>query len=326
MASSSEKIKILFLAASPAQTEFLDLATEADRIQDRLREAGRNDAFDLEQEWRVRLDELPRILLEHKPDIVHFSGHGSEASELLFEDMAGRADAGKQEPLADLFRILKGDIQLVVLNACYSEAQARQILPHTDCVIGTSAAIGDEAAIDFAGGLYRGIAFEQPIQTAFDLGRNEIAQQAVFDKDGHLVPQLLAREGIDPKTFIIGGGADMSTDDSQSGTTQRSEGDDSPNIIAGGDVHFRSGGMRDASSAPGETKNTAIWVAVIGAVAAVVAALIAAGFFGGSGSDTTQPNSPVDIRGNVTNEGDGATQVIGDGNTIIQTSGDREEQ
>src|SRR4051794_34439370 len=45
-----------------------------------------------------------------------------------------------------LFGVLKDNIRVVVLNACYTRAQADAIADVIDCVIGMNAAIDDEAA------------------------------------------------------------------------------------------------------------------------------------------------------------------------------------
>lgn len=201
------RIKVLFLAANPRDTQRLDLDREVAKIKERLSDSRLRDKFDLQQEWVVRLDELSRFLLHYRPHVVHFSGHGSSTGELIFEDAAGSASASApQAAIANLFRILKDDIRLVVLNACFSEGQARAIAQHIDCVIGTSAAIGDQVAVAFAAGFYRAISFNRDVKTAFDLGRNEIEigyGVTSFGRSEHLIPKLVTREGIDPKNITL---------------------------------------------------------------------------------------------------------------------------
>lgn len=200
-------IRILFLAANPRDTERLDLDREVARIRDRLSDSRLRDRFDLQQEWAVRLDQLSRFLLDYHPHVIHFSGHGSTAGALVFEDAAGSgSESASPGAIANLFRILKDDIRLVVLNACFSAEQARAIAEHIDCVIGTSAAIDDGAAIAFAGGLYRAMGFNRDVHTAFELGRNAIEiEYAVpaLGQNEHLIPQLVTREGIDPKNITL---------------------------------------------------------------------------------------------------------------------------
>jgi hypothetical protein len=204
---NKNRIRILFLAANPRDTQRLDLDREVARIRGRLSDSRLRDRFDFQQEWAVRLDELSRFLLDYNPHVVHFSGHGSTTGELVFEDAAGTgSESASQGAIANLFRILKDDIRLVVLNACFSDEQARAIAEHIDCVIGTSAAIDDGAAIAFAGGLYRAVGFNRDVNTAFELGRNAIEMEygvPALGHDEHLIPQLVTREGIDPKNITL---------------------------------------------------------------------------------------------------------------------------
>lgn len=44
------------------------------------------DQFNLQSHWALRVNELQELFLRHKPDIVHFSGHGSDASEIVLEN------------------------------------------------------------------------------------------------------------------------------------------------------------------------------------------------------------------------------------------------
>ncbi|NEL61295.1 hypothetical protein G3V73_23850, partial [Escherichia coli] len=74
---TTEKIKILFLAASPSNEVQLQLDVEFREIGERLQKAKFRDSFDMISKWAVRASDLSGYLMEHKPNIVHFSGHGS---------------------------------------------------------------------------------------------------------------------------------------------------------------------------------------------------------------------------------------------------------
>ena len=106
--------------------------------------------------------------------------------------------------LTNLFHVLKDNIRVVVLNACYSDFQARAIVQEIDFVVGMSDSIGDEAARVFASAFYRGLAFGRSVQTAFDLGVNEL-QLIGLGREGQ-IPQLLVRSGVNPSiTALVGG-------------------------------------------------------------------------------------------------------------------------
>lgn len=85
-------------------------------------------------------------MLDYKPQIVHFSGHGAGYNGLILEDETGNLKLVNTEALANLFKLFSG-IECIVLNACYSEAQATAIVQYVPYVVGMNKAIGDTAAI-----------------------------------------------------------------------------------------------------------------------------------------------------------------------------------
>jgi DNA-binding response OmpR family regulator len=182
-------IRILFLAANPSNTTRLSLDEESRAIDQALRQSEFRDVFDIQKHWAVRVSDIQGLLLRHKPHIVHFSGHGSEASEIILKDSFGSSHPVSAHALSQLFSALKDNIRCVVLNACFSEQQARAIAQHIDCVVGMSGSIGDAAAISFATAFYQALGFGRDVKTAFDLGRVQIDLEALDDQD---VPKLLA--------------------------------------------------------------------------------------------------------------------------------------
>jgi len=189
-------LTILFLAANPSDTTRRALDREVREIQQRLSATAYRDKIHLVQAWAVRPDGLQECLLRHKPDVIHWSGHGNAVGQLLLEDEGGRAFAVGKSSLTELFRLFRRDVRCVVLSACYSADQAREIAAHIDCVVGMTAALPDDAASTFAGAFYQGIGFGRSVADAFALGCNAIDLKALPAKD---VPQLLSRGGVDPE-------------------------------------------------------------------------------------------------------------------------------
>jgi hypothetical protein len=152
---------------------------------------------------------------------VHFSGHGSAAGTqaaagrhlhaspaaeqatagggLVLEDAAGRSRVVPPEALSAVFALHRDTLRCVVLNACYSEAQACAIAAHIDCVVGMSRAIGDPAAIRFATAFYQALAYGRDLQFAFASGRAEIALENLPEAE---TPQLLATR-VDPAQVVL---------------------------------------------------------------------------------------------------------------------------
>ena len=192
-------IKILFLAANPTDTARLRLDEEVRAIDQALQLARFRDAFDLQQAHAVRVADLQGLLMRYQPHIVHFSGHGSETGAIILQDDRGRATPVPPQALTNVFALLKDNIRVVVLNACFSQPQAEAIAQHIDCVVGMSEEIGDTAARDFAAAFYGALAYGRSVKTAFELGRNQIDLAGLQDQD---VPQLLAPNS-DPTTVTF---------------------------------------------------------------------------------------------------------------------------
>ena len=209
---AQKPIKILFLAANPSDTTRLQLEVEMRSIDEQLYQAKFRDRFDVRQYGAVRASDLQGLLLRHEPDIVHFSGHGSDESEIILEDDSGKAHIIPNDGLSQLFSELKDNIRCVVLNACYSEEQAQTIVGHIDCVVGMSTAITDRAAILFAAAFYRALGYGENVQSAFNLGRLEIrlnnSASSMLSRDDRnlnlgeeVIPKLLSK--VDPSTIFF---------------------------------------------------------------------------------------------------------------------------
>jgi hypothetical protein len=128
--------KILFLASNPTDTGRLRLDQEVRNIEDGLRRSNERDQFELISSFAVRIDELRRRLLEHSPQIVHFSGHGTGADGIVLENDKGESAPVPTDALADLFKLCAKHVDCVVLNACESDLQAEAISKHISYVIG----------------------------------------------------------------------------------------------------------------------------------------------------------------------------------------------
>jgi len=177
--SSSPKT-ILVLTSSPTNEGRLRLDKEVREIEEGLRRSQYRDRFVLQQRWAVRPDDLRRALLDFKPQIVHFSGHGEGVDGLLVENDAGLAQHLPTEALANLFkRSVDRGLECVVLNACYSEVQANAIAKHIDFVVGMNSEIGDDAAIKFAVGFYDELGAGYSYEDAYNGGCDAIALQGI---------------------------------------------------------------------------------------------------------------------------------------------------
>ena len=146
---------VLVLAANPSGTDKLDLVKEANLIRSRLQEGEDGKSFVVQFETAVQVTDLSKFLLQYKPLIVHFSGHGNANGEIILNNERGQSQAVAPEKLAELLAIVKGRLECVILNACFSLEKADALVDQLRCVIGMDAEIDDESAVRFAAGSYR---------------------------------------------------------------------------------------------------------------------------------------------------------------------------
>ena len=221
-----KKHTILFLAANPAGTSQLALGEEARAIQMELERSGYRDSFELETRWAAQPVDLLRELRKLKPTVVHFSGHGGSSPVtgatgrtshrdvitaagpsdnepqrgLFFQGPDGRAQVVTAQALRDTFGAAGSSVKLVVLSACYSDAQAEALQAHVDCVVGMSGSIADGAARNFAIGFYGGLGERESIAAAFRQGCAAISLEGLRDSDR---PQLTVRDGVDATKLVL---------------------------------------------------------------------------------------------------------------------------
>ena len=195
--------KILILTANPTNTKPLGLSEEVREIKSACKRSQNREQFEILVEEAVRPQEFRRTLLDHKPDIVHFSGHGGGEQGLALMADNGEAFLVKVAPLAKLFKALQEIffIDCVFLNACYSDVQAEGIYPYVNYVVGMNQKIGDEAAKQFAIGFYDTLFAGQSIKSAFDLGCNAIEMENIPE---HLTPVLRTKDATTKKAIIQG--------------------------------------------------------------------------------------------------------------------------
>jgi hypothetical protein len=208
--------KILFLAANPTTETWIALDEECRAIESAIRAADKRDSLKFVSKWAVRPNDLLQHFHEHSPDMVHFSGHGTKAGEILLIGKNRRSTAVSGAALRSLFAAFSTEVRVVVLNACYSKPQAIAIANSVDCCVGMNDSIPDEAAIAFAAAFYQAVGFGKSIEEAFACGIAAIKVNRISGED---MPELVCRRGIDPsKVFLLNSRKDKSRKQSGSST------------------------------------------------------------------------------------------------------------
>ena len=160
--------------SDPSDSSRLRLGQELRDIRESLRRSKRRAVFLLESRESVRPEDITQAIHDVEPQIIHFSGHGRSTGELCFEDMQGRTKPMDPEALVSLFELVSKQVSCVVLNACYSEIQAKAISKNISFVLGMSKDISDKAAISFAAGFYKALGAGYEFQDAYKFARVKI--------------------------------------------------------------------------------------------------------------------------------------------------------
>lgn len=171
----SEKTRILFLSANPWNCSRILVDEEAREVRERLHEGPYRRRFELLAYPAARPGDLQRMLLDFRPHIVHFSGHGSKQHRIILGGLHGRGMMVDQQGLTNVFALYNSHVRLVLLNACFTKSQARSISEVVNYSIGTSRAIGDKVGVAFAGAFYRALGFGWSIRNAFESAKAELA-------------------------------------------------------------------------------------------------------------------------------------------------------
>lgn len=204
----AEKIRMLFLATNPLESSRLRLGEEFRLINREIRFGPNGHLFDVSSAWAVRPEDLYEMLLAHRPNIVHLSGHATKSRGIILEDDAGGMSPISSQGLAGLFKMFRTDIRMVFLNMCHTKTYVKELAEEVDYVIGIKNKINDRGSIVFASFFYKGLSLGLSIKMAFEVAANQILLQQLPYHDS---PMLKIREAInDSVSFLDATEADIS--------------------------------------------------------------------------------------------------------------------
>jgi hypothetical protein len=183
---TSARRRVLFLAAAPIDEVRLRTDKEAREIEEKVALAKHGSLIELRTVFAARVPDLTRAVVNFEPHVVHFSGHGASDGHLQLEGDDGGSHPVAADALAHLFGAARS-VECVVLNACYSDVQARAISAHVGFVIGMSKAFSDQAALHYTVGFYQALGAGRPYDDAHDLAIAQLRLQGIPE---HLTPVL----------------------------------------------------------------------------------------------------------------------------------------
>jgi len=198
--------KVFYIGSSPSDQTWIRIDKEFSKLQ----KASKNKIRFI-TEFGSLLGEVTDRILDISPNIIHFSGHGTDSGELIFEDKDGKSRPVDIELLDRLFSYLvsaeKQNIRCVVLNACHSDYLAISIAKYVDFVIGVHNSIEDEVATQFSIGFYLGISNGMSLQKAFEFSCLRINYMKLDASSliltGRSIPFKLQKDAVDVTQYYI---------------------------------------------------------------------------------------------------------------------------
>lgn len=197
-----EIMKILFLASNLPNMPKEDFVHEYNKLQERLQFD--STRFITIQKFALTIDMLQDSILTEKPNIIHFSGHGTsngkfkkkegyrtlhfpEKSGIIVQDEEGNPKIINTKAMANLFKLFSEDkdmnIDVVILNACYTEELAIELSKYVPYVIGVKSEIQHKAAIEFTFGFYLGVSKNKNYDLCYKLGQSRIELGSTNQED-----------------------------------------------------------------------------------------------------------------------------------------------
>lgn len=184
---------VLFLPSDPSSEHHLRLLRELGKVRQQLRGSRFREKFNLETEELVEPPAVSQALRDFEPSILHFAGHGTEEGKLVWMDEVGQGLDVAVAGLASMIASRRNHrVKCVVLNACFTEIEAKSLLECVPYVVASVDALEDEAAIAFAIGFYQALAGGDDIGEAFNAGLAQI-QSKLSDMQEHEKLVLLER-------------------------------------------------------------------------------------------------------------------------------------
>lgn len=194
-AFDNSPVQFLFLAASPAQFPKISYLEEKNAIEELLKDRVVQKDCHIELVDYLSPTKMWQSIADFRPQIIHFSGHGKRKDTLpdgrtndnyglvLHKDNSSEVEYLKAETLEAQFSAIKGylpDLQLVFLNACYSNEEAKAISRNGILTIGTTQEVISKAAQHFSSSFYRFLL--RPNELLYSFGMSRMTGSS-FDPD-----------------------------------------------------------------------------------------------------------------------------------------------
>lgn len=181
----TERCILLLLASNAVDTVDPGAADEISEIDETIQSAERRDSFERFLYPGLRVSGIRKLLLRHKPHILHIAGHARPTEGLVLEDDNGETAKVTCSALVNLILKSANDarLKLVFFSFCYSDACATAILAKVPYAVGVSDKISPESLLLFAEVFYQTLASGTSVRRAFDNARAWLRRKTPEESD-----------------------------------------------------------------------------------------------------------------------------------------------
>ena len=181
--AGAEKIQVLVVSASSAVHRSIALGRDLRTIRTTLDLSRVRDQIVLQTARAERTRDLRQAMLEHRPNIVHFSGWGGNPEGIVLRSNTGQPHAVSGRVLESVFEQFRTTVRCVVLDSCWTDWQADAIRSHVPYVIGSRPSISEDGAVAFSTAFYQALAAGRHVPFAFQLGRARVQMERQENAD-----------------------------------------------------------------------------------------------------------------------------------------------
>jgi hypothetical protein len=197
-----KRLNVLYLTANPDETHSLRVDAEVRQVQSAIRGSVYRDSINLEYRPAADMNSLIEGLNDHRPRIVHFSGHG-DADGIAVDSPKIKKRTVKTvsfDLLAKALSATDAPPEVIVLNSCKSSGARKTFLPPAKILVVMGDSISDLAASAFAAKFYAALAAGQSVKSAFAQGKVAVEQVSLNEAG---TPELLVGQGVDPSRMVL---------------------------------------------------------------------------------------------------------------------------
>lgn len=199
---TDQKIRILFITASPDKDRPIGYENEYKAIQKAIENSPNSDKIDLKFIPSVNYKDIFNAFTEYRPHIAHFAVHGSRLGNMLFEHSEKEGGTVYEKNKIELLlNNINRNVECMVLNSCFSDRAVKAINSQVNYIVSFSGFQYDLESEIFASVFYRHICDFSNFIEAYRMG---IAFLGISDETPRGLPYLSGKKIPEPFRPQIG--------------------------------------------------------------------------------------------------------------------------